>query len=157
MVRILPSKCKSLHFDGKKIDKTEYQVVCLKNDKRTLQLGILVCDSGSSASIYKPLKDLLDNYNAWNSIQMIISDTTAVNTGRKNGVVAKLQKTFRDKGFDDPQYIGCQHHILDLVLRHVLDFFLPIQSQSPKINYKLIDEIIEHYDDLKMPTRAQQW
>ena len=139
----------SLHFDGKKIDKTKYQAVCLKNDKRTLKLGILVCDSGSSANIYKALQDLLDDYNAWNSIQMIISDITAVNTGGKNGVVAKLQKTFRDKGFDEPQYIGCQHHILDLVLRHVLDFFFPIQSQSPNINYKFIDEIMEHYDDLK--------
>lgn len=138
-----------LHFDGKKIDKTEYQVVCLKNDKRTLQLGILVCDSGSSADIYEPLQDLLDEYNAWGSIQMIICDTTAVNTGRKNGIVAKLKNTFRHKGFDEPQYIGCQHHILDLVLRHVLDFFFPTQSQSPNINYKFIDEILTNYDDLQ--------
>ena len=46
----------------------------------------------------RPLQDLLDEYSAWNSIQMIISDTTAVNTGRKNGVVARLQRTFLDKG-----------------------------------------------------------
>lgn len=138
-----------LHFDGKKIDNKEYQVVCLKNDRRTLQLGILACDSGNSADIYKQLQDLLDEYSAWNSIQMIISDTTAVNTGRKNGVVVKLQRTFRYKGFNEPQYIGCQHHILDLVLRHMLDFFFPIQSRSPNINYDFIDEILGEYDDLQ--------
>ena len=138
-----------LHFDGKKIDNKEYQVVCLNNDRRTLQLGILACDSGTSADIYTPLHDLLDEYNAWNSIQMIISDTTAVNTGRKNGVVARLQRTFREKGFEEPQYISCQHHILDLVLRHVLDFFFLIRSRSPEINYKFIDEILEQYDVLQ--------
>ena len=137
-----------LHFDGKKIDNKEYQVVCLKNE-RTLQLGILTCESGSAADIYIPLQDLLDEYNAWSSIQMIICDTTAVNTGRKSGVVASLQRTFRDKGFNEPQYIGCQHHILDLLLRHVLDFFFPIQSRSPNINYEFIDEILEQYNDLQ--------
>lgn len=149
LMELISEETFCLHFDGKNIDNKEYQVVCLKNDRRTLQLGILACDSGSSSDIYKPLKDLLDEYNAWNSIKMVICDTTSVNTGKKNGVVARLQRTFRDKGFDEPQYIGCQHHILDLVLRHVLDFLFPIQSRSPNINYKFIDDILEQYDDLQ--------
>ena len=53
---------------------------------------------------------------------MIISDATAVNTGHRNGVVARLQRQLQQKGQDEPQFIGCQHHTLDLVLWHLLDF-----------------------------------
>ena len=48
---------------------------------------------------------------------MIICDTTAVNTGRLNGVVVKLQNAVISKGFDLPQYISYQHHILDRILK----------------------------------------
>ena len=34
-----------LHFDGKRIDNKEYQVVCLQNSARILHLGILACES----------------------------------------------------------------------------------------------------------------
>ena len=46
---------------------------------------------------------------------MIVCDTMAVNTGRRNGIVARLKKGFEQKGLSSPQYVGCQHHILDLV------------------------------------------
>ena len=138
-----------LHFDGKRLEGKEYQVVCLKNNSRTLQLGILACSGGSAADIYVPLVALIDEFSAWKSIKMIVSDTTAVNTGRKGGIVVKLQRAFQEKGFDEPQFIGCQHHIVDLVLRHVMDFFFPMKTTSPDINYKFIDEIINHYDELQ--------
>jgi len=126
-----------------------YQVVCLKNPTRTLHLGILACESGSAVDIFVPLQALLDEYNAWNSVRMIISDTTAVNTGRKSGIVVRLQRQFREKGLEQPQFIGCQHHVLDLILRHVLDFYFPTKTQAPSINYKFIDEILAGYDELK--------
>lgn len=113
-----------LHFDGKKIDNKEYQVVCLKNSTRTLHLGILACESGSANDIFVPLPVLLDEYNAWNSMQMIISDTTAVNTSKKSGIVIRLQRQFRQKGLPYPQFIGCQHHVLDLILAAVRIRFL---------------------------------
>jgi hypothetical protein len=92
---------------------------------------------------------------------MIISDTTAVNTGHQNGVVARLQRQCRQKGLDEPQFIGCQHYILDLVLRHLLDSLFPTDSRSPNINYQFIEDVLAGYDDLqisysgkeKIPTR----
>src|SRR6218665_3817405 len=83
-----------LNFDWKRIDNKEYQVVCLRNSTRTLNLGVLTCDSGSAENIFIPLQALLDEYNAWRSVKLIISDTTAVNTGHRNGVVARLQRQF---------------------------------------------------------------
>ena len=138
-----------LHFDGKRIDNNEYQVVCLQSPQRALRLGILSCTSGSAENIFAPLKALLDEYQAWINIKMIISDTTAVNTGSKSGIVVRLQKTFTEYGLEEPQFIGCQNHILDLILRHILDFYFPIKSKSPNINYKFIDEINEGYLNLQ--------
>lgn len=138
-----------LHFDGKRIGNKEYQVVCLKNSSRVIHLGALACESGSAEDIFIPMQALLDEYNAWRSIKMIISDTTAVNTGRRSGVIVRLQNKFRQKGLVEPQFIGCQHHILDLVLRHVMDFLFPTKLQSPSINYQFIEDVISGYDELK--------
>src|SRR6201990_1343247 len=52
-------------------------------------------------------------------------------------------------GLNMPQYIGCQHHILDRILKHVLDFYLNKHITSPNLNYKFIDEITEGYEVLK--------
>src|SRR6218665_2857637 len=100
----------------------------IKNIRWCVNLGILACDSGSAENIFIPLQALLDEYNARRSVKMIISDTTEMNTGHRNGVVAKLQRQFRQKGLHEPQFIGCQHHILDLILRYILESFFPTES-----------------------------
>ena len=138
-----------LHFDGKRINGEEFQAVCLTNESRSLFIGVLTCESGSANDIRKPLEMLLDEYDAWSSIKMIISDTTRVNTGCSSGVVAQLNQCFENKGFNKPQFIGCQHHILDTILRHVLNKYFHIKSQSPNMNYPFIDEIQEKYEHLK--------
>ena len=102
-----------LHFDGKRLEKIEYQVVCLKSSTREIRLGIARCKSGSSQDIYEALFKIIDEYDAWSSITMIICDTTAVNTGHNNGVVVRIQRKMASKNIGIPQYIGCQHHILD--------------------------------------------
>src|SRR6218665_3731622 len=98
--------------------------MCLRNSTRTLDLGVLACDSGSAETIFIPLQALLDEYNAWRSVKMIISDTAAVNKPTK-WCCCRLQRQFRPKGLDEPQFIGCQHHPLDLVLRHLQDSLFP--------------------------------
>ena len=74
-----------LHFDGKRLNNKEYQVVCLQSPTRNLNLGILVCKSSNAKDIFTELQKLLDESEAWKSIKMIVCDTTAVNTGHKNG------------------------------------------------------------------------
>ena len=89
---ILQSETICLHFDGKVVLKTEYQIVCLQNENRIISLEIFTCKNGSSRAIFEEIKTLMDKYDAWKSIKMIICDTTAVNTGKENGVVVKFQK-----------------------------------------------------------------
>ncbi|KAI0983719.1 hypothetical protein GJ496_003542 [Pomphorhynchus laevis] len=52
---------------------------------------------------------------------MIVSDTTSVNVGWKNGIVTRLQSRLRNETNEVPQFIGCQHHILDRALRIIMD------------------------------------
>ena len=59
--------------------------------KTTINLGALYCKSPSSNDIFSEIKGILNNYDAWQSIAMIVADTTAVNTGRLNGVVVRIQ------------------------------------------------------------------
>jgi len=144
-----------IHFDGKRLSNIEYQVVCFQSPTRCIKLGILKCESGSSMHVFEAIEDLLDQYEAWGSIKMIICDTTAVNTGRLNGVVVRLQRKITNLGFVEPQYIGCQHHILDLILRHTLNFFVPTITQKPNLNYKFVDEISENYNILQASYKSE--
>lgn len=138
-----------LHFDGKKIGKKEVQVIVIKNEYKEVKLGVLVLDSGKSLDIFNGIKDTLDRFDLWNCIKMIVCDTTSVNTGNKNGVVRLLKNYFESIFLPPPQYVGCQHHILDLVLRYVMDEILGGKTSSPNIHYDFVVELQNNYIHLK--------
>lgn len=138
-----------IHFDGKKIDDKEIQVIVLKNECKEIKLAVLVLDNGKALTLFNGIKEVLNKFNLWNSIKMIICDTTSVNTGKKNGVVTLLQNHCASMGLVPPQYIGCQHHILDLILRHIMDDCLEGKASSPNICYDFVHELINNYENLK--------
>lgn len=138
-----------LHFDGKKMGKKEIQAIVLKNPNREIKLAVLVLDNGRASTIYEGIKKQLDKFDLWKSIKMIVSDTTNVNTGKKNGVVTLLQQHYRVVGLPEPQYVGCQHHILDLILRYVMDELLGGKTSSPNIAYTFVTELLNEYENLK--------
>ena len=80
---------------------------------------------------------------------MIISDTTSVNYGKKNRVVDQLQRIFLEKNISKPQFISCQHHILDRIFRLVMDEELVGSTKSPNIEYPFVSELLNNYDVLK--------
>ena len=47
---------------------------------------------------------------------MIVTDTTAVKSDMKNGVVIILQRQQKLLNLSVAQYAGCQHHILDAAI-----------------------------------------
>lgn len=136
-------------FRRKKIARKEIQVVVLKNECREIYLAALVLDDGKAVTIYNAIKETLNKFDLWESIKMIISDTTAVNTGNHNGVVTQLQNYFKLINLPAPQYIGCQHHILDLILRNVMDEILEGKTTSPDISYNFVAELINNYNHLR--------
>ena len=72
---------------------------------------------------------------------MIICNTKSANTGRRNGVIVQLRNKTATLGFEKPQYVGCQHHVLDTILKHVLNLFIPSTSKRPEIEYCFITEL----------------
>ncbi|ESN93067.1 hypothetical protein HELRODRAFT_189670 [Helobdella robusta] len=139
----------SLHFDGKHIKNTEYQVVVLKNENREVKLAVLALINGKGETIFKGIKTVLDEYKLWPAIKLIISDTTSANTGKSVGAVTRLQKHFVMLGLDKPLYIGCQHHVLDTLLKHVMNDYFEAATTSPNLNYWFISRITEEYQQLK--------
>ena len=52
----LKNKNFSLHFDGKHIKNTEYQVVVLKNENREVKLSVLALINGKGETIFNGIK-----------------------------------------------------------------------------------------------------
>ncbi|ESN96753.1 hypothetical protein HELRODRAFT_163865 [Helobdella robusta] len=80
IVKVHPSKA------GKK------RTIIAETDTVEVKLAILKLDDGKANSIYSGIAEVLDKFQLWSSIKVIISDTTSVNTGSKNGVVNQLQR-----------------------------------------------------------------
>jgi len=146
-----------LHFDGKSLEEkiegkvvfVEHQVVVLKNNVDEIRIGVLVLPDGKSKTIYDAIKELLEFYNLWSSIKMIVSDTCNVNTGRHQGVAVLLSKEIEKRSSHVPLQVGCELHILDTLLRHCLDQLFGTQSSGPLISYWFVKDIVGNYSDLK--------
>ena len=110
-----------IHFDGKHIEGFEYHAVVLKNESKEIKLTALKLKDGKAQTIAEGLQDVLEEFNLWGSVVMIVADTTNVNTGKKTGVVVRLQQMLEEKGHPKPKFISCQHHVLDRVLHIVMD------------------------------------
>ena len=66
-----------LHFDGKTIQKKEYQVVVLKNANREIRLAVVELVNGKGRTIFDGIKVMLDQYDLWSLVKIIVSNTTA--------------------------------------------------------------------------------
>lgn len=149
MIETLQTEQWSLHFDGKHIDENEYQVVVLKNERTEVKLDALLLKDGKAETITEGIVKVIDEYSLWNAIQMIVADTTSVNTGKRSGVVVRLQQIFSEKGFTKPLFISCQHHVLDRILRVVMDQELGGNTTSPNVEYPFVSELTKRYEELK--------
>ena len=145
----------ALHFDGKRVKGVEHQVVVLKNKQKEVRLAALVLPDGKGKTISDAIAEIIEEYRAWPYIKMLISDSTNANTGRKKGVITLLQTMFFEKGFPRPQFIGCQHHALDLILKHVMNESLVLATSSPEISYTVFQPLFEKFDELVIEFHQQ--
>jgi len=144
-----------LHFDGKNLDG-EKQVVLIKNRDKEIRLAVLTLENGRATTIFNAIKEILMEYELWPKVKMIICDTTNTNSGSKNGIVTQLQKYCKQVHGYSPQYIGCQHHVLDRVLRHAMEFVIGGKTSNPNISYPFVSKIIENYESLKRKFGSQE-
>ena len=138
-----------MRFDEKKVNEKELQEVFIKNAEKEVRLVVLTLENSRAQTIAMDIKDILDYFELWASIKMIVTDTTAVNTGRKNGVVVILQLQQKLLNLPVAQYVGCQHHVLDLILKHVMDETLGGATRFPDIAYNFVNDTVRECDSLK--------
>ena len=96
-----------MHFDDKHIDGFEYQAVFLRNEAKETKLTALKLKDGKAQPITEGLHNVLEKFNLWGSIVLIVADTKSVNTGKKTGVVVWLHQMFEEKGYHKPKFISC--------------------------------------------------
>ncbi|CAI9719151.1 Hypothetical predicted protein [Octopus vulgaris] len=80
---------------------------------------------------------------------MIIFNTTSMNTGKIYDIVILSQRQFSQKCLKELQFISCQHHIPDRVLRVVMDNDLREKMLSPNIEYTFIPKLLSDSEKLQ--------
>ena len=58
-------------------------------------------------------------------------------------------------GFEETKIIGCQHHILDTILRHSVNQLFGKSTAPSKLNYDFVDQITENYTNLNLNSKNQ--
>ena len=74
------------------------QVIILKNRNRKVCLAALTLSDGKALTLFNVITEVLDQYQLWKSIKVIICDTTSVNIAnlrndfQQNDVKIKVNK-----------------------------------------------------------------
>ena len=61
----------------------------------------------------------------------------------------RCQRLFEGRGLERPQFIGWQQHILDRILRLVMDVEVVEITDSPNIAYEFVSKLVSHNDQLQ--------
>ena len=155
-----PSDFLALHWDAKLTkdrygDKHEVLSVLvsgISNYKEGKLLGVQKLDSGSGKAQAKASYDFLEQLNLKQEVKSLVFDTTASNSGWKNGGAKILENRLDRKLF----YNACRHHIYELIIGSVYTCLFGDSSapedahfKSFKINWPNIDRT-QNYQTLNI-------
>ena len=104
-------------------------------------IGLSILKDETSKTFTKNIKECIEKYTLKDKIKIVICDTTAVNTGCKNGIVTNLRKFI-----PTIIYHPCRLHVLDRVLRVYLDSVFITSKKSPNIDYQFITDLTLYFD-----------
>lgn len=108
-----------LHFDGKMLNdfyahKHENRLaVIITQSKEGQLLGVPVIESECAIDVSEAVHDLIVEWGIVRKIKAVCADTTAVNTGRFNGAISRLEHRLSYELL----YLACRHHVYELALR----------------------------------------
>lgn len=109
-------------------DKVERLAVILTASGVEKVLGIPKIEAGTGLNISEAIFDLAVEWDIDDKVEMICFDTTSSNTGPYSGSAVLLEQKFNRQLL----YLPCRHHIYELVLRCVFDFYMP-SSTAPDV------------------------
>lgn len=130
-----------LYFDMKKYKKLygmTREVICVCVNDKLVEFQQI--PNKKSVTISSVLVSIISKFN----IQIIVSDTEPTITGSKAGVIKLIKNNF-------PQinYEPCRLHLLDLVLRYQVAYYLgDVPSTSPDIPYDFVRYICDNWKEV---------
>jgi len=109
-------KYATLHWDGKIVpgdtERPAVLIAGLPDHKEGKLLGVPLIPDGSGTTQASVTHALTHEWNVENSIVGLVFDTTASNSGWKNGACVKLETLLRKRVF----YFACRHHVMERIL-----------------------------------------
>ncbi|XP_044595278.1 uncharacterized protein LOC123272475 [Cotesia glomerata] len=119
-----------LHFDGKLlsditgIEQVDRLPIILSSSGKFQLLGVPKLESGTGQNQASAIITTVKQWNINTDIKALCSDTTASNTGIRNGACVLVEKALNRQLL----YLPCRHHIFEIVLRSAFEIYWPASS-----------------------------
>lgn len=137
-----------LHFDGKLLPsldgcstKEERIAVVVSGDKIEKLLGVPKIGSGKAKLIAEACFSSITDWDLKEKIVGMSFDTTAANTGLKNGACALLEQKLEKELI----WLPCRHHILEVVCRNV---FIAVFGSTDGPNVRMFKRFKDFWPDV---------
>lgn len=137
-----------LHWDGKSMKD-------LSTDSNVERLPIVGTQSGMERVLRVPkclnkqarvqtnaIYDTIDEFELTEVVQAVCTDTENTNTGKDNGVVARLERRLKR----DLLYLACRHHVHEINLKAV--FITKCELNSKSLNVEMFNRLKNNWDNM---------
>nr|XP_047146815.1 uncharacterized protein LOC124819345 [Hydra vulgaris] len=124
----------TIHWDGKLMkdltgdEKVDRLPIVVSSDGVDQLLAVPKLSLGTGHAICDAIVQIIDDWKIKDDIKAFSFDTTAANTGRRNGACVLLE----GKLGHDVLYLACRHHIHEIMLEEVFSLCIS-PSSSPEI------------------------
>ena len=145
-----------VHWDGKILkDITGHEhvdrlPVIVSGASVTQLLGVPKLISGTGESQAAAIEQLLSEWGVADRIAAMCFDTTACNTGYKNGTCVLLEKKLNK----ELVYLACRHHIMELVLATAFEETMGVSSGPDIAIFKRFQTAWQKFDHTNYETGA---
>lgn len=134
-----------IHWDGKIMDdctatgnerdRVDRLPILVSGQSVVKLLSVPKLHNGTAAAMFQAITQTIDEWNLRNRIKGLCFDTTASNTGSKNGVCVQLETEFGQQLLN----LACRHHISEIMLEKA--YGIHDVSRSPNL------ELFGHFKD----------
>ncbi|ESN95853.1 hypothetical protein HELRODRAFT_179046 [Helobdella robusta] len=99
--------------------------VQVKQSRKSFSMSWSHCAGREATAVHECLLE----WNLEESVKALVFDTTASNTGKKNGACTRLQQKLRRNVL----HIACPHHISEIILEHAFAACMSFNTSGPEI------------------------
>jgi hypothetical protein len=137
-----------IYFDGKLIPnisggplKEDRVAILVSGDKIEKLLGVPKVEQGSGEKGAEVVLKAIDDWKLRDQIVGMSFDTTAANTGRKNGACVLIEQKLQK----DLLWLACRHHIFEILCGNIFNELFGVTSGP---NVKIFDRFRDFWPNI---------